>query len=86
MIFSRFMAKLGPETPLNRRGSSYSAGCTKNQPRRPILRQFRDGATGMGRALAMWIANSSLASGLACELCGAVSKVHVGCIQDASEM
>ena len=30
--------------------------------------------------------NRSLASGLACELCGAVSEVHVGCIRDASDM
>jgi hypothetical protein len=29
-VFGRFMAKLGPETPLDRRGSSCSAGCTKN--------------------------------------------------------
>ena len=40
-VFGRFSAKLGPKTPLDRRGSSCSAGCTKNQPRRPILRQFR---------------------------------------------
>ncbi len=37
-VFGRFSAKLGPRTPLERRGSSCSAGCTKNQPRRPILR------------------------------------------------
>ena len=30
-IFGRFSAKLGPETHLDRRGSSYSAGCIKNQ-------------------------------------------------------
>ncbi len=40
-VFGRFPAKLGPKTPLERRGSSCSAGCTKNQPRRPILRPFR---------------------------------------------
>ena len=40
-VFGRFSAKLGPKTPLERRGSSCSAGCTKNQLRRPILRPFR---------------------------------------------
>ena len=40
-VFGQFSAKLGPKTPLERRGSSCSAGCTKNQPRRPILRPFR---------------------------------------------
>ncbi len=40
-VFGRFSAKLAPKTPLERRGSSCSAGCTKNQPRRPILRPFR---------------------------------------------
>ncbi len=40
-VFGRFSAKLGPKTPLERRGSSCSASCTKNQPRRPILRPFR---------------------------------------------
>ncbi len=30
-VFGRLSAKLGPKTPLERRGSSYSAGCTKNQ-------------------------------------------------------
>ncbi len=39
-VFGRFSAKLGPQTPLDRRGSSCSAGCTKNQPGRPILRPF----------------------------------------------
>ena len=34
-------AKLGPKTLLDRRGSSCSAGCTTNQPRRTILRPFR---------------------------------------------
>ncbi len=41
VVFGRFSAKLGPQTPLERRGSSCRAGCTKNQPRRPILRPFR---------------------------------------------
>ncbi len=40
-FLGRFSAKLGPKTPLKRRGSSCSAGCSKNQPRRPILRPFR---------------------------------------------
>ncbi len=29
-VFGRFSAKLGPKTPLERRGSSCSAGCTKH--------------------------------------------------------
>ncbi len=40
-VFGGFSAKLGPRTSLERRGSSCSAGCTKNQPPRPILRPFR---------------------------------------------
>ncbi len=40
-VFGRFSAKLGPKTHLDRRGSSCSAGCTKNDPGRPILRPFR---------------------------------------------
>jgi hypothetical protein len=40
-VFDRFSAKLGPKAPLDRRGSSCSAGCTKNQPGRPILKPFR---------------------------------------------
>ncbi len=39
-VFGRFSDKLGPKTPLERRGSSCSAGCTKNQPGRPIPRPF----------------------------------------------
>ncbi len=39
-VFGRFSAKLGPNTTLERRGSSCSAGYTTNQPRRPILRTF----------------------------------------------
>ena len=38
--FDRVSAKLGPETPLDRWGSACSAGCTANQPRRPIIRPF----------------------------------------------
>ncbi len=37
----RFTAKLRPETPLDRRVSSYSAGCNKNQPRRRVPGRFR---------------------------------------------
>ncbi len=40
-MFGRFSAKLGPETPLGRRGSFCNAGCTNNQARRPVLRPFR---------------------------------------------
>ena len=40
-VFGRFSAKLGPQTPLERRVSSCSAGCTKNQPGTPILRPLR---------------------------------------------
>ncbi len=39
--FGRISAKRGPETSLERRGSSCSTGCTKNQPGRPILKPFR---------------------------------------------
>ena len=52
LIFGRVSAKLGPETLLDRRGSSYSAGCDKNEPRRPIQNKFwpalSDGRTGEG--------------------------------------
>ncbi len=41
-VFGPCSAKLGPKTPLERRGSSCSAGCTKNQPGRPMLRPLRD--------------------------------------------
>jgi hypothetical protein len=34
-------SKLGPETPLDRRVSPCSAGCTQSLPRRPILRPSR---------------------------------------------
>ena len=40
-VFGRLSAKLGPKTSLERRGSSCSADCTKNQPPRPILIPFR---------------------------------------------
>jgi hypothetical protein len=40
-VFSRFSARRGPRTPLDRRSSSCSAACTKNQPGRPILRPLR---------------------------------------------
>ncbi len=33
-------AKLGPESPLDRRGPHFSAGCTKNQIRKPVLKPF----------------------------------------------
>ncbi len=36
-VLGRLSAKLGPKAPLERRGSSCSDGCTKNQPRGPIL-------------------------------------------------
>ncbi len=35
-VFGRFSATLVSQTPLERRGSSCSAGCITNQPRRPI--------------------------------------------------
>jgi hypothetical protein len=40
-LLAFFLAKLGPETPPDRRGSFYSAGCTNNQPRRSVLRRVR---------------------------------------------
>ncbi len=40
-IFDRFSVKRCPETPLDRPGSSYNAGCTENQPREPVLWQLR---------------------------------------------
>ncbi len=40
-VFDPCSAKLGPKTLLDRRGSSCSAGCTKDQPRRTILRPLR---------------------------------------------
>ena len=36
-----FRAKIDPGTPLDRRGLPGTSICTKNQPRRPILRPFR---------------------------------------------
>ena len=41
-IFDRPVAKVGPETPLERLGVESCAGCTKNQPRRPHLASFRE--------------------------------------------
>ena len=41
-IFGLFVAKLGPETPLERLGVKNCAGCTKNQPKRHHLDRFRD--------------------------------------------
>ena len=38
-----------PQNPPERRGSSCSAGCTKNQPRRPILRPILDSQFPPGR-------------------------------------
>ena len=40
-VFGRLSAKRGPQTSLERRGSYCSAGCTKTQPRRPILKTCR---------------------------------------------
>ena len=37
LIFCQFSAKLGTKIPPDRRGSSCSAGCITNQPRRPIF-------------------------------------------------
>ncbi len=60
--FGRFSAKLGPKTPLDRRGSSCSAGCTKNQPRRPILRPILDSQFPPGRVplCLAWFKNSRI--------------------------
>ena len=40
-VFGRFSDRVCPKTPLERRRSSCSAGCTNNQSPRPILRPFR---------------------------------------------
>jgi len=40
-VFLDFRLKIDPGTPHDRRGSPGTSICTKNQPRRPILRQFR---------------------------------------------
>ncbi len=40
-VFGPFAAKLGPKIRLDRRGSSCSAGYTKNQPSKLILRTIR---------------------------------------------
>ncbi len=42
LVFDRFPAELGPETPSNVSGSKNGAERTQNQPRRPMLRPFRD--------------------------------------------
>ena len=42
MVFGWFPAELGPETRSNGSGSKNGAERTQNQPRRPILRPFRD--------------------------------------------
>ncbi len=41
LVFGCFVAKPGPETHLDRPGSSYSADCTENQPWRPPLGLLR---------------------------------------------
>ena len=40
-MVGQFSAIVGPKTTLDRRGPSCSSDCTKNQPRRQILRPFR---------------------------------------------
>ena len=40
-VFLCFRPKIDPGTPLDRRGLPGTSICTKNQPRRPILRPFR---------------------------------------------
>ena len=40
-VFLGFRPKIDPGTPLDRRGLPGTSICTKNQPRRPILRRFR---------------------------------------------
>ena len=40
-VFLGFRPEIDPVTPLNRRGSPGTSICTKNQPRRPLLRPFR---------------------------------------------
>ena len=39
-VFRSFRPEIDPGTPLDRRGSPGTSICTKNQPRRPILRPF----------------------------------------------
>ena len=40
-IFPGFLAQADPGTPPDRRGPPRTSICTKNRPRKPILRQFR---------------------------------------------
>ncbi len=56
-VFGRTSAKLGPKTPPERRGPSCSAGFTKNQPRRPILRPILDSQVPPRQSAAMPILN-----------------------------
>ena len=41
-VFLGSRPKIDPGTPLDRPGAPRTSICTKNQPRRPILRPFRD--------------------------------------------
>ena len=41
LVFRDFRLKIDPGTPLDRRGLLGTSICTKNQPRRPILRPIR---------------------------------------------
>ncbi len=50
-VFGRFSTKLGPETPLERRGSSCSAGCSKIQGAPDGPRRGPGGAQGPGGAI-----------------------------------
>ena len=43
-LFRAFRPEIDPGTPLDRRGSPGTSICTKNQPRRPILRPFQKSA------------------------------------------
>ncbi len=42
LVFGRFPAELGPKTRSNGSGSKNGAECTQNEPRRPIIKPFRD--------------------------------------------
>ena len=42
LVFGRFPAELGPETRSNGSGSKNGAERSHNQPKRPIMRPFRD--------------------------------------------
>ena len=41
-VFLGFSPEIDPATPLDRPGAPGTSICTKNQPRRPILRPFRE--------------------------------------------